>query len=388
MVEYGQWLGEQTWDRIYGETDCHKKAEIFQQILMQKFYEVFPKKSLKISPDDKPWFSKTLKFLDRRRKREFYKNQKSSKWQKLNTEFLQMCENEKANYYANIVHDLKVSNPGKWYSKVKRMSGQNTITQDSSTIAELSGLDSNEEMEVIADHYARVSNQYEPVKDDHFGEYLQEHRNKKPPNVGPYRVFRTLKKMNRNAATVPGDLPMKIISIFADELTLPLCHLINSCIRVGQYPRIWKTEIVTPVPKVHPPEKLDHLRKISGLMNFSKVTDSILSKYLVEDMDSSADKAQYGNVQGVSVQHYLTKMLHQILLSLDTNNQSQSFAVIMSMIDWSKAFDHQSHILGVQSFIDNGVRPSLIPILLNFFQDRKMRFKWKKNLNSSRNLPN
>ena len=59
----------------------------------------------------------------------------------------------------------------------------------------------------------------------------------------------------------------------------------------------------------------------------------------------------------------------------------------MSMIDWSKAFDHQSHILGVQSFIDNGVRPSLIPILLNFFQDRKMRVKWKKNLSSSRNLP-
>ena len=152
-----------------------------------------------------------LKFLDRRRKREFYKNQKSLNWQKLSTEFLQMCKNEKANYYANIVHYLKVSNPGKWYSKVKRMSGQNTITQDSSTIAELSGLDSNEEMEVIADHYARVSDQYEPVKDDHFGEYLQEHRNKKTPNVGPYKVFRSLKKMNRNAATVPGDLPMKII---------------------------------------------------------------------------------------------------------------------------------------------------------------------------------
>ena len=95
-----------------------------------------------------------LKFLDRRRKREFYKNQKSLNWQKLSTEFLQMCKNEKANYYANIVHYLKVSNPGKWY--------------------------------------------------------LQEHRNKKTPNVGPYKVFRSLKKMNRNA-TVSGDLPIKII---------------------------------------------------------------------------------------------------------------------------------------------------------------------------------
>ena len=41
------------------------------------------------------------------------------------------------------------------------------------------------------------------------------------------------------------------------------------------------TEIVTPVPKVYPPEKLDHLR----LMNSSKICDCIMAKFLVEDMD-------------------------------------------------------------------------------------------------------
>ena len=58
----------------------------------------------------------------------------------------------------------------------------------------------------------------------------------------------------------------------------------------------------------------------------------------------------------------------------------------MSMIDWSKAFDHQSHILGVQSFIENGVRPSPILILLSFFQDQKMKVKWNKGLSESRKL--
>ena len=122
-------------------------------------------------------------------------------------------------------------------------------------------------------------------------------------------------------------------------------------------------------------------------MNFSKITDNVLTEFLVEDMSPTCDKSQYGNVEGVSVQHYLIKMLHQILLQLDTSSQSESFAVIMSMIDWSKAFDHQSHKLGLQSFIDNGVRPSLIPILLSFFQGRSMKVKWNKGLSSSRNLP-
>ena len=59
----------------------------------------------------------------------------------------------------------------------------------------------------------------------------------------------------------------------------------------------------------------------------------------------------------------------------------------MEMIDWKQAFDRQSHKLGIQSFIDNGVRPSLIPILLNFFQDREMKVKWRGLLSKSRSLP-
>ena len=104
-------------------------------------------------------------------------------------------------------------------------------------------------------------------------------------------------------------------------------------------------------------------------------------------MAPTCDKSQYGNVKGMSVQHYLIKMLHQILLNLDSNSQSESFAVIMSMIDWSQAFDRQSHKLGINSFIENGVRPSLIPVLLSYFQDRSMKVKWNKELSTSRDLP-
>ena len=104
-------------------------------------------------------------------------------------------------------------------------------------------------------------------------------------------------------------------------------------------------------------------------------------------MRYTRDSSQYGNQKKVSIQHYLVKMVHQILTSVDQNSNSKSFAVIMEMIDWKQAFDRQSHKLGIQSFIDNGVRPSLIPILLNFFQDREMKVKWRGLLSKSRSLP-
>ena len=100
------------------------------KILIKQFEkatdEIFPLKTFKVCQDDQPWVSKSLKLLDRKRKREFYKNHKSQKWEELNLEFVQKCKQEKENYYKNIVHDLKTSNPGKWYSKVKRMAGNET----------------------------------------------------------------------------------------------------------------------------------------------------------------------------------------------------------------------------------------------------------------------
>ena len=79
-------------------------------------------------------------------------------------------------------------------------------------------------------------------------------------------------------------------------------------------------------------------------------------------------------------------MINRILTSLDNNSRRETFAVVANLIDWSKAFPRQCPKLGVQSFIDNGVRPSLIPVLISYFQGRKMKVKWHKCLSSTRSL--
>ena len=88
-------------------------------------------------------------------------------------------------------------------------------------------------------------------------------------------------------------------------------------------------------------------------------------------MKKTSDPSQFGNEKGISVQHCLIHMLDTIHTQLDVNNQSEAYATIIGMIDWSKAFDRQCHKLGVQSFIKNRVRRDLIPILISFFQNRK-----------------
>ena len=79
-------------------------------------------------------------------------------------------------------------------------------------------------------------------------------------------------------------------------------------------------------------------------------------------------------------------MLHKILSCLDNNSKGDVFAIVMGMFDWKQAFDRQCPKLGVESFMRNGVRPSLIPMLINYFQDRKMFVKWKGEVTEMRNL--
>ena len=179
-----------------------------------------------------------------------------------------------------------------------------------------------------------------------------------------------------NKATVPGDLPAKLIKQFAAYLAEPLTDIFNTGLRKGEYPQIYKFEVCTPVPKVHPPQSTSQLRNISGLLTFDKIFEKLISQLIISDMEEKLDPAQFGNQKGVSIQHYLIQMLHRILSVLDNNSKGDTFAVIASLIDWNNAFPRQCPKLGIESFIKNGVRPSLIPVLMNYFQDRKMSVKW------------
>ena len=201
---------------------------------MDNFKRCFPIKILKICEDDQPWFSKSLKKLDRKRKREFFKHKKSEKWEKLNKEFQERCEEEKSKYYANIVCDLKESNISQWYSKKERKAWHlSPSLPPDSCVEELTGLSEQAQAERIADHYASISAQYQSVRSEDFPDYKTgKHR---PPEISAARVVKVIKTMNRQATAVPGDIPMKIISEFGDELSRPLAHLINSCFTLGKH---------------------------------------------------------------------------------------------------------------------------------------------------------
>ena len=270
--------------------------------------------------------------------------------------------------------ELKQKNPAQWYSSLKNITSYDQHRNEQPNVEEIRHLPDQQQAELIANQFAKIQNGYSPLKNDDVSvPYFKE---SEIPQFSPAQVWFALTKLNTNKATVPGDVPAKIIKQFAAYLAEPLADILNTSVRRGEYPKIYKFEISTPVPKCYPTEKLTQLRNISGLFNFDKVMEKLLAELMISDMAAKLDPAQYGNQKGISIQHYLINMIHRILHVLDNNSRRETFAVVANLIDWNNAFPRQCPKLGIESFIHNGVRPALIPVLTNYFQDREMSVKW------------
>ena len=258
----------------------------------------------------------------------------------------------KAGFYKNSVADLKKKNPGQWYSWLKRVSSYDQRNEQIN-IDEIRHLPDQEQAEIIAEMFSSIQNEYEPIKTEDI--VVPPFSSKDVPQFQPSQVWLLLAQLKTNKATVPGDFPVKLIKHFAAYLAHPLTGIINTIIRRGEYSQLYKFEICTPVPKVFPPQNTSQVRNISGLLNFDKIMEKLISQLIISDMSVSIDPAQYGNQRGVSIQHYLINMIHKILTAVDTNSRRETFAVKANLIDWNNAFPRQCPKLGIESFIRNGL---------------------------------
>ena len=111
-----------------------------------------------------------------------------------------------------------------------------------------------------------------------------------------------------------------------------------------------------------------------------------ISFSLVSDIMENLDPAQYANQQGISLQHYLIEMIDVILTDTEDSEKGEANAVIASLFNWKEAFPRQGPKLGVEAFIKCDVRNSLIPLLVNYLQDRTMTVKWNGKISSERKL--
>ena len=342
---------------------------------MKQVNMFLPEKNIKITSDDSPWCTDRIKQLKRLKCCEYSKHRKSSKWIEMNETYQKIIKQGKQKYYDKVLKDLKQSDPNQWYSKLKRLCSYDLEKQEVLKCEEVDHLEDQQQADALVEHFSSVRCKFDALNT--YDVPIPHFEEKSVPHFSESHVQDALKGIKTKKAVPPGDIPPYILKHFATKLANPIANIYNCSMKQGKWPLIWKKEFVTPVAKVFPPKLLKNLRSISGLVTMDKISESLIAKLMVADMKEHIDKAQYGNQKGLSIQHYLVNMIDKILTDVHSNS-TEVTAVLANLVDWK---------LGIHAFIQCGVRPFIIPLLISYFQDRTMVVKWHGKMSKEKKVP-
>ena len=238
----------------------------------------------------------------------------------------------------------------------------------------------------IAEHFASISREYQHLDLEVLPSRVKRRllEQSTPPVISEFECYKQIVRTNKPRSVVPGDLPGEVIKEFSVELASPLQKLFNNIVQSGSWPQQWKTEYITPIAKIPQPENEDDLRPISLTAFFSKVMEQFVVKWLLEVVGDKLDFRQYGGTKGNSVSHYLIELVNFILHSQD---RSEPTAVLLCLVDFSKAFNRQDHNILITKLSDLGVPAWLLKLVIAFLKNRKMILRYKGKSSKLKDLP-
>ena len=94
--------------------------------------------------------------------------------------------------------------------------------------------------------------------------------------------------------------------------------------------------------------------------------------------------ANCGGLKGTSTSHYMIHLLHFIHSTVD---KSEPHAVVMALIDLSKAFNRVDHTMVILDLYDMNVPAWLLRILISYLTKRSMIRRYKGTSSTPKPLP-
>ena len=181
---------------------------------------------------------------------------------------------------------------------------------------------------------------------------------------------------NSLSNTSPGldDIPIKIIKTVINNIALPLCHIYNSSLNNGVFPKNLKLAKIIPVYKKGEKCKLSNYRPISVLSSFSKILEKIVYVRLLHYLENShiLDDSQYGFRSGRSTCDAILRLTDYILKEFD-----RKYFTVAIFLDLKKAFETVNHTILLQKLAMIGVSDSVLSWFQSYLTERKQCVKYK-----------
>ena len=360
------WVSGHSFDRVLSALNVNDKVQVFLSDLEAKMDAFFPFKTTVRRERDPPWINPHVKALIRKRRRVYHKEGRSFRWKALLKKVRQLVKKRARSYWDHQKKNLLSPDAGRTFFKnVKSYNCKERPPQFDVRSLFPAGLGDQAIAERLADHFNGISSEFEGLDPEKTpGTYSSE-----VPLLTVSAVAQRLRKIRKPKSMVKHDIFPSLVGPAADFLAVPLADIYNTISITSTWPLVWKQEFVTPIPKKPLPETVNDLRNISCTALFSKVYESFVLGWLMEQVGMRSN--QMGGMKGAGTEHYLVELFQLILEALEDPRA----ASVITSIDYSKAFNRLDFLHCLEALASKGASSELIAIVGSFLTSRTMAVK-------------
>ena len=333
-----------------------------------------PVKSLVLRSGDKPWFNDECRRAHSEKQAAYHswsRNRSPNNWQN----FVNARSAAEATYrVAEQEHHSKLKDnlenatqPHKWWSSLKT-----AVFGVSPSIPPLLSSDGS----LVSDHNKRAR-----LLMSQFDSKQSRDTVALPPTCHPIASFTKFAFRSKELFIILHDLdeyggtdPLGMFPLFlkkiADVLAPKLSIIFRKLIKLGSFPKCWRTANITPIPKGAASPNVANYRPISITPLLSKVYEKLLSSRLGRFFESGnvLPSNQFAYRKNLGTTDALLSISHILQEALECGHEAR-----VVQIDFSAAFDRVNHSALLYKLRSVGVGGPVLSIISEFLSSRVQR---------------
>ena len=359
------------WDVLFESScDLEYNVNVCTSYIQFCVDTVIPVKTVKTFPNNKPWVTKEVKSVLKRKNAALSNRDGSLKvvQKELNT----VITAAKHTYKEKVERLFKSNQTKDAWKGLKQLSGY----VQKSCIPE--PVDMNKFVNDLNVFYTRFD-------DKDFSkecrDVLEMVKTKKDDKIvlSDEVVLKALNRAKIGKACGPDRMCGKVVKLCKSELAVPMKTLFQASLDECCVPVLWKTSEIAPVPKVKVPVEENDLRPVALTCIVMKCLESIVRNLVRDSVKEFCDLLQFAYVEGRCVDDAVTTLLHTVLTHLD---KSKTYSRLL-YIDFSSAFNTmQPHILLTKLYNMN-VNSNLILWIYSFLTNRPQYVKLRNSTSNT-----